>query len=671
MPAFIRPPAFYEFLAFRSTGKRGFYVTPRDDNGQGWGEPFEDQDGKPINPGTPGGPNQGAFLAVKANKFKSRRARSLQRAGNIDWKGNWVTEEENKRDVITWDGPNQRYWNNGAYIHGEFRSDHYIYYNGLVIAIAPYPVLGCAFCEMGLGDDKRRHLLCVVKNGQYDELYVTEKFTALLPDQIDDDTYDLQTIHSGDPDDRIWTGLAGSFPPSGDWNGVAPEAPWFFNVDGTEARTMRRCTKTHGNLNPGENFKDEAFLEMRLYINAEAISGQFQVIDTGGFVDLTQKWVTTIEVERLPTTLYTQPAIEAWDGFEHYYDEAQCTGIRRMEGKSKVAVDYDPERNLWVYGWIEGNMRSRLTQNFTINVDTRENPNHSNPMDDPEQWDVEIGPLPFPNPKPSFSRRYKTMKLAIRSKMTLKIGSSPDEPSGNFGSLDLTYGDVQSNFQFSGDTNPETEGILAFVQAVNTFPQYLDLRTGMLVALSEGYTCQTRTTEGKWDNEKVQILWSGLLNESDFVIDDDNLTFYYEAEGFQSDKGNIFQDWDWIDAIPQINLTEDANHWSYSGTVSDYNFDGADMGRPGWNEQWGNILTQVEFHYFRAPSLIEYIGDRTKQRTFMKGVVGSTEKKEHLVALEYTPPGGNEVSEAKSFNVDGDAISAVNGGTRLSPGGVA
>jgi hypothetical protein len=654
----ITIPTFYQPVRFAADGQRGFIVRPHRDDGIGWGDPRRDEAGNLITPGTPGGPNDRAVLSPKKGSWTSERRDNAQGVGNIDWKGQWASDRQAKREVVTFHGPTQRYWNDGSFTYGSNVNHRFIYQNGVVIGIAPYPVLGAALAQF----EDKKIIIAICKESNYESVYFTLQKLSLVEDNI---TPEIIAAYDAGSSETTWNLIGSTFSYADGFNAVPAEAPWFFSTDGLSARTMRRCLITHNNLDGLTDFEDQVYREMRLSIDPVTLTPFFSFPDGPGFVQETQTWRTTVTAERTPTTVYTQPWFESASGVDHYFEEAQARGEREMVGKSKVAVDYHPDDNVWIYGWIEGGYLQTVTQNFTVNVDQQYEPDREE-----NRTGSEEGPLPFPDPKPNFSPRYVTQKLGIYSNMTLKIGTSAIAADGKYGSLDLSYGTSQSGSQFLGDTDPATSDLLVFVQTVNSFLQFCDLRSGLVVARSQGAAGQTLTSPGVWDLENVDIQWSGVIDaegSDDFVTDTDNVTYFYYVNASTPLKGNVFPPWSYIENKAAAGVEENDDYFSYSGIVSMFNSDGSEF-QVSWADFWQTWLQLSEFPWWTPTTVTQILRDN---RSAMSGVIGSTEKNEHLMALEYIDPlSGEYVSKAKSINVDGDPIAAVKGGTRITPGGL-
>lgn len=138
------------------------------------------------------------------------------RAGNIDWKGDYVNGKPTK--TLTWQGPPARYF---PLVRGYPFSEE-IYRRGKVYAVAPLPVLGAAITRDDQGDS---WLIAVCSDGTTDVVYRRPNKASNSPVM-----HDPQTNPEG------WKEI-GSYP--GGTGYREANRPWFFNASGTQAVTLR------------------------------------------------------------------------------------------------------------------------------------------------------------------------------------------------------------------------------------------------------------------------------------------------------------------------------------------------------------------------------------------------------------------------------------------------
>lgn len=150
----------------------------------------------------------GTRLIVKsAGKWRLTEHTNL-RGGNIDWKGAYVNGKPTK--VLSWWGPRARHFPN---LVGEDPFRNQIFQNGEIFAFAPCRVLGAAITKDLQGQE---WLIAVC--GAFGVEHVFRR-----PNK-------KSTSSAG------WEEIAAS-----PWGPEfkAPNRPWFFNGDGTEAQTLR------------------------------------------------------------------------------------------------------------------------------------------------------------------------------------------------------------------------------------------------------------------------------------------------------------------------------------------------------------------------------------------------------------------------------------------------
>lgn len=132
--------------------------------------------------------------------------------GNIDWKGWFLDNKPTK--VLTWRGPERRYF-------GDDDFSNYIFQNGRLFAVTPYPVVGAALYKDARG---KKWLIAICHDYTADIVY--RRPYRYRVSTATNDLYDPKTNPNG------WQEI-------GRQSSLYPEMPWFFNGSGTEAQTMR------------------------------------------------------------------------------------------------------------------------------------------------------------------------------------------------------------------------------------------------------------------------------------------------------------------------------------------------------------------------------------------------------------------------------------------------
>lgn len=670
--------------------RRGFVVTPNDRNGTTWGEPYEDEKGNLIVPGTPDGPFDRAFLGAKSGEWKTIRKRKFQSAGNIDWKGPWSSAAATKRAVVTVNGPSQRYWNNGTFLYGTEQKHQYIYSNGRVAGIAPWPVLG-ACTRLHEGD---LWIIAMAKKGALDVCIARRGVLSLQESLVEEEEFSLYKRLHADID-RSLEPLAEGWHVLGEWIGyddgipsVDPEAPWFFNENGTQCRTMRRCVWTHFDQND-DAFDDTMYREMHCTVDLDTLGASFSNADpyesiagafSFGFSNYA-KWNTEYTVEKVRST-YIQPAEESGDGYAHEFQEDYIKNYIQMNGRSKIAVDFNPDTNRWVYGWVAGTIGRTFNQYWTLGVDE---PNT------PEQDDggrvantgSEDGPQPKPEDLvPSENNHYESIWIGFQEDVVLSINNSPTSPIPVHAEVSLLWGRQGSATVAAGGDPTESDPTLKFIDAYDTWIQYLDLRHNLLVGnvYYGNLTIEDESFFGYYITEE-ELQWALVAQdaptyEEEFYTADDtplaedgqSRTFMrHMALGPLRPGGAAFgftrlqmEEW------PE-NYEDSLTAFNYSATMTNKNEDES-YWEPHWKGGYHGFWLEVTRPYWDRISIDAMLRDPVK--TSIKGVFGTTEKDEHLVAIEYFDKTEKaNVSKSWSYGVEGEPLGQ-GGGDSIHPGGL-
>lgn len=152
-------------------------------------------------------------------------------AGNIDWKGGYDPTTGKPTKTLSWNGPRSRYFPGwGAATTGDGPFVPEIYRDGELYAVAPRAVLGAALTKDA---NNVEWLLAIGKEGHADVVY-------RRPSKKSDSAalYDPVSNPDGWREIGRFTRDQSTY-----WEA---DRPWFFNGDGTEARTMRRGYKYLG-----------------------------------------------------------------------------------------------------------------------------------------------------------------------------------------------------------------------------------------------------------------------------------------------------------------------------------------------------------------------------------------------------------------------------------------
>jgi len=678
---------------------RGFIIRPHDDNGTVWGEPYEDEDGNPILPGTEGGPYANAFLGIKNGEWMIQRNRKWQSAGNIDWKGPWVDADAQKRTIITVNGPTQRYWNTGAFKYDEGDNKHYIYFNGHVCGIAPKPVLGACmkphtFKEynniLQVYEDKTyQSLIAIVKSGNSDVCIVRKAMANLLEEEITEEDFALYSRWHKDidlslePDAQGWIALGDGIGYADGKPSVEPEAPWFFNTECTVARTMRRCAFSN-TTNQTTPFDDQMYRELQCSINLDEGASFLQLDDEatmGGNFGYSV-WETQQVYDKTQVT-YVQPAEVSWNGVAHTFQEDHYKQLTTMTGDSKIAVDFNPDTGRWVYGWLFGIMGRLQAQDWSLGTDL---PGVTNP-----NTGSETGPNPPDSPKTVGGHTPATW-YGWGDNVTFNINESNSQPYPKHAEISLVWTRHGDASMFAGGEDDPEDTLLAFIDSYVTYIQYADIRCNMLCGYVSAQNV-ARQTNGTYTSFIEEIQWA-IVGKGTGVLDPPYTVNGQGGSIYQSYKpdetpynstSHQFMRW----AAPPTtvnlgdgghtrvemeewaaNLSDNYVGYNYSFTMSHENDDEA-LWSPYWVDHYPTFfLDGRSVRYAWIPlTIIQMLRDPRCETT---AVYGNTELNESLVAIEFFDKTEQSfVSKHYSWaDIDGDPITITEGATKITPGGL-
>lgn len=656
--------------------RRGFIVTPEDQLGTTWGEPFTAEDGSTITPGTEGGPNNKAFAGVKDSDWKVSRSLKRQEVGNIDWKGPWEIEGD-KRTVLTVNGPAQRYWNSGSFTYGSDDTHYEIYGDGRIVGIAPYPALAASYFEHKEQDGSTTKYLAVIcVDGNRDVAFVRSDFANLLSTEIDDTLRtDLKARYSGVTGTgwlEIGQGFGSTDPglPT-----VTPEAPWFFSEDGRTAKTMRRVEISHGNHHlDGASFDDLTYCELEMNISHVSLAASFAALDEPTALNTYLKW-SYYEIIFREQKVYTQPSNESDDGFAHDFEEDTIQLTRDMTGQTKVAVDYDCEKGEWVYGWMYGRVGRYIAQYFTIGIDD----DQSHPSPNTGSTD---GPQPKPNPyNAAEDDHYETRWIAVVENLNLSINNSGIDFEPMYADIALGWGNTGSQTVYAGgeiDQLNDNDNGLKFWDSYNTYVQYVDLRETLVVGQVE-YS-QIYGTGLGYIPANLDTLWTGVAESAisyqaakpeDNVFEDNGLNHYF-YQHVTEPVPTFATLFGWTRAdLATWTLAEDQ-------TLESYNYSAT---WPNGNEDetyWAPTQDDAfptEVDNLRPEKVLRKLTLRemfyTPDKCDLEGTFGSTELHEHLIWPVYFDPVEKAVtSSVYTPQISSDLVDVLQGGDRSKKGGV-
>src|SRR5512141_574030 len=531
-----------EPIKYEEGVQAGFIVFPHSDEvPKGWGEPYFDANKNPIWPGTPNtdqnpAPNVNRAVGiVKNNVWKMRRSADWQVAGAIDWWGPWKTTKHTKRKVLSWHGPPERYFNpNNAFVYSNLNPKHKeIYTDGKLLDIAPYPVLGAALTTWnkpkteGTGTEPETLLVVIVKNGAIDEAYSKVAGGVTIYAKVTDEMRMAKSRIQSDEFPNGWT-FCGAFKgPSGM---VDPEVPWFFNGDGTKARTMRRQVKTFTNERQQEKTQN-AYVELFFTFNPSTKGCSFDYTDE-------DKKFTYKEVCKKTHPTWTDVEADQW-GLYHDWQEDTVDLKVTCKGTVKVAVDWSTVDNAWRYAWFDVDDYRWETQFWTVGIDDPGAPHTNNGSHTGKRYPASAVPKPGDHTENPW--------MYVREFRWLKMGKEMANPA-----LALAIGIAvvgTKQFAQTGVYDPNVDPIFYFWESLDVFLHHFDLRTFLITGRMRYdaiYVPQDGAGVGTQRYYSEIMEWGAVVpnwpwDESSFfsryttpVGADANSVFYWTREQMQS-----------------------------------------------------------------------------------------------------------------------------------------
>jgi hypothetical protein len=251
----------------------GVYIWPMNPaNPDGWGEPFIDDEGDPINPplGTSGGTNPIIRLKKIGGSLDVLRGQAIPLAGNVDW--------TNGTDTISFDGPPSR---SAPPMAGYFYDDtqailsgyqeligfagipvnwgNFVYKDGEIIADTDeLKILGAALASVTSSTDEVITILIVV-------VMIDNFKDEVLYAEWDGETVITVFESAGEIVYPRYTGLD----ESGDCFPIERDHPFHFSSTGLKAATVYKEDIAHNKLGP--TIKN-SMLEIELSYSLDALS---------------------------------------------------------------------------------------------------------------------------------------------------------------------------------------------------------------------------------------------------------------------------------------------------------------------------------------------------------------------------------------------------------------
>lgn len=334
-------------VAYENPEFKDFIGVPRSSVGSpGWGQPYVTPDGRPITPGTLGGPGQAAVVSEKNGAWTIRRNKNAQKFGEISWRGQKRSAKPTaRRYVLSYHGPSTRYFPTPAFVYGSDSKHRNVYMSGGLVGIAPGPVLGA--CLRTIAD--KRYLFVVAMVDGAETVLRRAAGGPVYSDK--DETLSKLAAYASTEHPEGWkvVGLV-SIPPEY----LPPQTPWFFNESGTEAQCVRQIIKqgTHN----GETKDEQAGDRFKLVIGDACStiplgnSPAFAFTEAGGMTDLGM-WDSPPDSQ----------------GYPHRWHEKRLQVTATCSGEQVVAVDYDGDTEIVIRAVID--VYYKHTQDYMKGMD--------------------------------------------------------------------------------------------------------------------------------------------------------------------------------------------------------------------------------------------------------------------------------------------------------------
>jgi hypothetical protein len=651
----------------------GFIVLPHDNENQnGWGEPFKDEFGDPLPGGTPDGINSRRLIGI-TDDWKKKWGKKSQIAGAIDWKGDWINpynQEDNqeKRYCLSWNGHVSRYWNptsengNPEYIYEddiESQSNE-IYIGGQILTVAPQPVLGAALYT---DNNDNLRIVAICKEAEIDVAYTMPIQRPQKYEEITLDWKEGQVLK--------WD-FAASFElqESGDTVALFAETPWFFNTEGTSARTMRRSQKTYIDEGGTERV-DDVWIEYTFNISTFSNRGIFNNL---GFDDKNIPFIYTESIEKThPEWTDLEP-----DGVGLYHDWQEDHVISNIDltGYVKVAVDWSFEKEAWVYAWIKYVISRRHAQYFTVGVD-------------PPVLEVPPDPTNYSNIGLHDGKRYpqssdksegdhtETEWISINEVVTLEFGKKYNEIDYSFiigwgfvGSDSFITGQPYSQ---RGETQQKNNN-LRYVDSFDVWIHHVDLRTKLISGYVNYTSAQKIGNDMSYTESHKE--WSGVGEQMPFtggylfMQHDTPVSIYSSSEYFIGFSRAAMETW------PE-EYTDSYTRTNYTGALSTDN-DNEEIFAPSFKDFYvndvftvpANAISPPETERFEKRVIMDYLmATPYRGRNNRIGIFCSTESDEYITNYEFFDEAIGNIGVAELL-LPLKEIKEVTGVSKNYPGGV-
>jgi len=598
----------------------GFIVFPHSDAvPEGWGEPYFADDGSPIEPGTEGGPNPNRLVGYVDAVWKRFKNKRYQAVGNIDWRGPWKSLDMKKRLILTWNGPTARYWNpQGAFIYDGNPDAHEIYRDGKVLVVAPYPVLGAALTQHtdAKTQETVQTLVVLCKNGMLEEVYVKRPWPSpVIRENMTDAVRETMKLLKDEQNPNGWMLIATSYELEGSY---APDAPWFFNEEGTMAKTIKRSERIYTD-ELGEERTEDKYVEVTMTYTPSVNNALFYDTDESGQNTITY-WQTC---DRFSDRIWYDP-----DGHKWSEDGTNFTIFTR--GTVRVAVDWDTDAYDWVYGFLDVDCGRTGSQYWTVGVDGAGEPN-------PKNTGSHVGYRYPPSDVPFIDDHTEQVWLGAKENVYLLVGPDSANPDLKFY---LGWGLIGSKSMMFGGSPQDQDWTFAFWDSIDVHLHHLDLRSKLIVGYVryDSYHYDDAVTQVYYYNEKMEIYGN------DFNVPVQTGSVIARNTSAQENLVNGDAGVGWTraqkDAWASVNVAQEIvcstfqNRWS---TINDdhalWEPDFKSFYYMGFWQPAGAAEFGVENTFFRRRELNDYLIH--PDRCYREGVFATNEENQTLFSFKY------------------------------------
>lgn len=632
--------------------RTGFILLPHDEGAEGWGEPFFDEEGNPIIPGTLGGPNQRILLGQKEDAWKTLRSRHQQAAGNIDWVGpEYEVGSEKVRNVVTVNGPTSRYWNLGEkFAYDSSESNKEIYQSGRVVGVAPHPVMGACLRK----NEGVTWLIAMCKVGEIDVAYAREVVGLVALEKLDLARTAMQALAS-ELNPKGWReiGRAVKVSPTS----YPPEVPWFFDCNAKEGRTARRKAHTFDD-GGGNSLTQSVWERIKVYITIGS--------NNSPIAQFSEEHNIGDGIMYRETHTKAHPV---WDadgpdpyGLTHTWQEDQKKLDILQQGEIWMADEYDYKTSRWLsLYWKVFNQRYH-NQYWSYGIDPspfngNDGQNHSNAGSHSSPFTPSlVADPPYPGD------HSEAQWLGVIERTYLSIRHNDTELIKFY----TGWGNSGSRSMMNGQPWDPSDPYLYFWDSFDVWIHFADIRHGWISGyvkldqmVLEGYGATYTAENLEWAGRGVDILFEDGADSERFMRN--TLPGSSEVGMVLGNDYTEMVMWD-----ETYNVTID--RLSFDGTQSDANATGS-LAQPHWKSYYRHDrVVDSESSAWARRGIDSLLGHAS--RCHRDGLFLTTYKEETLILYQYQDEVSLGTKWASRMWPEGSFTALVPQGNYYIPGGV-